>query len=109
MMPEQSRYPAIWYARAARDEQLTHDGAPSGSGGLTQHRFNLECLSTDLANAEDLAEAAWSYLHGHRGAMGERTVQGVFCANQDDDYIERGAAGDEGIHTAAIAVVIWST
>ena len=104
-MPEQSRYPAVWFARAGRNEPLDLDG----TGGLTQHRFDLECLSTDLAQAEDLADATWSYLHGHRGTFGTRSVQGVFLSDQDEDYIPRGAAGDDGIHAVAIAAVIWST
>lgn len=104
-MPEQSAYPAVWFMRAGRDAELTHDG----DAGLTAHEFALECLSTQLAEAEDLAEAVWDYLHGYRGAMGTRTVQGIFCSNQDDDYLPRGAAGDETVYTSALALLVWST
>lgn len=106
-VPETSKYPLIWLARGGkqRDKDL------EGQGGITRHLFDLECISPQLEQSLDVADAVDSTdcLAGHRGTLGSRRVQGVFVEDQDEEYVPRGNADDEGLFVAALQVTIWST
>lgn len=104
-VPEKSSYPHIWLARSGKEKDRDLDG----QGGITRHLFDLECISPDLGDAQDVADAVDDRLAGHRGTFGTRRVQGVFLDDQDDDYIPRGTGGDDGLMVVAQQVTIWST
>lgn len=103
-VPQKSKYPLIWLARSGKEKDRDMDG----QGGLTRHLYDLECISPDLGEAEDVADAVDDRLAGHRGTFGARTVQGVFIEDQDDEYIPRGTGGDDGLMTVAQQITIWS-
>lgn len=104
-VPERSLYPFIWLSRSGRETDRDHDG----QGGLTRHDYDIEAVSDDQAEAEDVADAVHDALAGHRGTFGARDVQGVFVEDQDDDYVPRGTGGDDGLLVVAQRVTIWST
>jgi len=104
-MPEVSKFPAIWFSRQATDSLLSLDSKV----GLVRSDFALECISGDMGVREDLSSAVFDKLHGYRGAVGTRSVQGIFVTDQDDTYELRNDLSDFGIGTAALRVSIWST
>lgn len=101
--PEYPPHPRIWYGRNGSNEELTLDAA----GGLVEHTFDVEVISDDLDECQDIASVVKRYLHGKRGTFGTQTVQGVFVEDQTDDYVPRGLSGEEGLHVAALSVNIW--
>lgn len=103
-MPEQSSYPAVWLMRSGKEKDRDLDG----QGGIVRHTFDVEALSPDMDEAEELGDALENRLAGHKGTFGARTVQGVFVDDADDDYIPRGNAGDDGISVVAQQVTIWA-
>lgn len=104
-VPEKSTYPLVWLARSGKEKDTDLDG----QGGLTRHLYDIEAIGPDLGEAEDVAQAVDDRLAGHRGTFGARTVQGVFLQDQDDEYVPRGTAGDDGLMTVAQQITIWST
>lgn len=101
--PESPDHPRIWYGRSGANEELDL----SGTGGLTQQTFDLEVISDDLDQAQDIAAAVKKYLNGKRGTFGSGTVQGVFVNDQSDDYLPRGISDESGLAVAAINITIW--
>ena len=71
-----------------------------------QVSFDLECVSLDLGESQDLA-AAFRGLHNYSGVMGSGAVQGIFIEDQDDDYQPRIAAEDGAVHVAALQIEIF--
>ena len=109
MMPEPSRFPAIWFAISGKDRGFsrTHDGGTTDT--LARYTFDVEYLSTGLDRAQDLGDAADDLLDGYRGTFGNRSVQAVFISDQDDEYVPRGTGGDFGIHVVAQRITIITT
>lgn len=102
-MPETSEYPAVFFARSSREPMRTIDGDTS----LRATRYSVECLSTGLDEAMDLADDLTEALEGYRGTQGATTFQGVFVEDVDDDYIPLNDASDEGINFAALQIAVW--
>lgn len=102
-VPQSSAYPHVWIQRQSIDEELDM----SGTGGLANTTFILECSSTGLSEAYSLADKVRARLHGVSGTIGNTTARGVFVADQDEDYIPRNNDADEGIHVAALSVTVW--
>lgn len=107
IVPESSTTPYLWYRRASRDTERVLGEAVGAEPD--SYRFDLEAISADLEEAQDLADAVRGALDNYRGSFGTRTAQGVFVENQDDDYYPRGIMGDETLHYAALSIQIFAT
>lgn len=101
--PQEDTLPRIHFARSSFSEEVDL----SGDGGLTEQQFDLEVISDDLDESQDIAHAARKFLNGKRGTFGTQTVQGVFVEDHNDDYIPKGVVSEEAYHVAALAVTIW--
>ncbi len=94
--------PFIYYQRSVEETVKATDG----SNLTKESRFDIECISNDVDEALDLAEAVKSALDGHQGAIGNSHAQATFVADHTDDYIPKTNAADSGLHFAAIDVRI---
>ena len=104
-MPQESAFPAIWFARQAEDRI----GAYDGDAGVGRTDFALECLSTSIDTAGTLSKAVFDRLNFYRGDFADTTVQGVFVTDQDDNYQLRNDLSDFGVEISALRVSIWTT
>jgi hypothetical protein len=101
--PQEDTLPRMHFARSSFSEEVDLNA----EGGLTEQQFDLEVISDDLDEAQDIAHATRKFLNGKRGTFGTQTVQGVFVEDHNDDYIPKGVASEEAYHVAALAVTIW--
>lgn len=96
--------PYIWFSRARTEDVDTLDAAAGEAAFM--HEFDIEAISDDLDEAQDIAAALKTRLNKYRGAFADSTVKGIFVTDQNDDYYPRGLGDDEGRHVAAIRVEI---
>jgi len=92
----------IWYQRQDFSEPLTLDGG----GGLGMTRYDVECGSTNLDTAYDLADKVRARLHGTSGTVGATTALGIFVEDQDEDYFLKSIDSDEAINIAALSIIV---
>ena len=104
-VPQVSMRPHIWYQRQSHE----YVGALDGDSGVREVRFDVECNSTSVSEAYDLADKVKDRLNFHSGSFGNATAQGVFVEDHDDDYIPKNNDADEGVHVAAMSVAIHYT
>lgn len=104
LVPQDVTLPYIWFKRSARRYLETTDAAPGADPD--EERFDLECISDDLDESQDLSQAVCDALNAYRGTFGDTTISGAFVDDQDDDYVPRGTLGETELHTAALAVQI---
>lgn len=97
--------PYVWFARSRRQLDRTLDAAAGDPAD--EQWFDVECISDDLDESQDLAEAVEDRLNNYRGTLGTQSVQGIFLDDQDDNYVPRGTMGETELHVAALAVQIY--
>ena len=103
-VPEGTALPFVWFAQVGAEWQGTLGGS-AGEAPFSRS-FDLECVSDDLGEAADLAEAVRSRLSDYRGTFGASEVQGVFCEDHSEDYQPRAADPDYGEHAQPLRVMI---
>jgi hypothetical protein len=71
--------------------------------------FDVECVHTSLSGAETLAAAVRARCDSYRGSLGSglSTVQGMFCEDQDEDYVPRADESDDVRHVVSFQVEIY--
>lgn len=102
-VPQQSDLPYVWFRRSALNEDVEFDGP----GGLKRTSFDLECYGENEDEAQDLGTDVRARLHGAKGTVGDSTSLGIFVSDQDDDYIPRGDASDEGLNQISFSIEVW--
>jgi|GEM_PF-6897991 len=102
---EDAPEPRIWFQRDNESE----DTDLSGGGGLIESRWNIEVHSNLDDERFDIADAIKRRMNGYYGVFGstDRTVQGVFIEDHDDDYFPRGVGSEDGLYVAAMSATIW--
>ena len=95
--------PRIWYARSSEREDLDL----GGEGGLVESEWDLEVISDDLDEAQDLAHVVKRFLRGKRGTFGTQTVLGTFVEDHNDEYISKSVDAESGYQVAALRVRIF--
>jgi hypothetical protein len=96
--------PRIWYQRNQQSEDLDVDG----TGGLVESTWDIEVHSESPdGQSLDIADVLKARLHGHKGAFGDQSVQGVFVEDHDDDYLPKGVASEDGLYVAALSAKIF--
>lgn len=82
-IPQKLTLPLIRYVQVSGLNQHTTPGTSS----LSRARWQVDCLAADYASARALADAVMSRMDAYKGVVGSGTAQGVFAANQADDYV----------------------
>ena len=95
-------YPYVVFYRSGTDSERCIGDAV----GLApfRHFFDVECVSSDIDGAADLAEAIKTYADNFTGTFGTQSVQLIAIEDHDDEYQPRTPLSDEAVHIAAINV-----
>ena len=76
--------PYIVFMRQGRTQELDLSGTKDND-----HTFlDVECRGKTQEEAEIVADALLTLLHGYRGTWVNRRVQGAFCTDQSNDYVQ---------------------
>lgn len=104
-IPADRQPPYVWFARTGSEavDVLTPDVGLEPNNQF----FTLECVTDDLDKTQALGDAIRAF-NNYRSTFGDTTVQGVFVNEQNDDYEYRTIMGDEGFHTAAFSIEVYS-
>lgn len=101
-IPEQVALPYVWIARRATEDygQATAETRPF------REYFDVECVSSDVSQAEDVADAMRAALNGQSGSLGDGTYGGVLVRDQAEDYVPRNQDADEHLHIQSLDVEV---
>lgn len=102
-VPQGKGYPFIFYQQSGSSDDAALDDSP---GAPFRLRFTVECIDTDLARCRTLVNRVQAITNKHRGTVGAQTVQAIFAAEQDDEYVPRGIGSDDGEHVAALSLEV---
>lgn len=103
----------IWISQFEEFDHLDLDG----ESGLTEYRFDIECVSMEIATAKRLARAVKKRLQGHAGDFGSivvdaipttGTIQACYVESKDDDYIPVNTFNDEAMAIIAMDITIFA-
>lgn len=96
----------IWYRRSSANNDLLLNAACQ----ITTTEFDVEVVSNDIAEAQDIAATLKTAINGYAGPMGNSTALLAEVTDHDDDYQPQGLGeGDEGFYFAGLAVSIIHT
>lgn len=108
-IPQKPPKPRIFYRRNSGVEDPFLDGTVTAE----ESTWDIECISDDVDESINIAEAVKLALNAHRGTFGANTIQGAFVLDHDDNYVIKGLSQGEGIgdgtFLAALSVTIFST
>lgn len=76
-LPQGTAYPAARYTLIGELDQM----ASQGPLELTRLRYQIDCYALKTKDARAASRAIRNRLRGHKGAMGDHVVQGVFIEN----------------------------
>jgi len=79
--------PYIVFMRNGRTRQSSLSGDP-GEREPDNTFLDVECRGNTQTEAETLADTLRDLLDGYRGTWGDKRVQGAFCTDQSDDYVQ---------------------
>ena len=98
--------PYVVFMRNGRSNEPSLSGA-SGEGEPDRTLFDVECRGATQGEAEAVSDALRTLLHGKSFTAGTRRVQGAFCSDQSDDYIQLppGSNDHEEVITTRVEIV----
>lgn len=102
-VPQSRANDYVWFRQTNREYVRTLDEA-AGTPPKSIF-FDVECCSTDLNRACDLA-AAVRDLFPFSGTFGESTTKGAFANDQSEDYLPTNEMADDGIHAQSLQLEI---
>jgi len=106
-VPQAKSFPFIWFQRTGTDN-LRCLGETTNTP--FSHTFAVEVISDDIAQVNPLADLVRARLEtaaAGSSSFGDGTVSNVFCEDQADDYLPRGADLNSGEHVAALQVEVY--
>lgn len=106
-IPQGKKFPWIWFQRTGTDNLRCLGETTNTPFSQT---FAVECISDDINDAEalaDLVRARCESAACGSSSFGAGTVSNVFCEDQADDYLPKGADPNSGEHVAALQVEVY--
>lgn len=94
--------PQVWYGRSSSVEEVDL----SGAGGLVESEWDIEVISDDLDEAQDIADAVKRFLNGKYGAFGTQTLLGCFVQDHNDEYVPKSIGDESGYNVAALRATL---
>jgi hypothetical protein len=98
VLPQGQREPSIVYTRVSG----LGDHTMQGASGLSRPRFQIDAWAVTQDDAAALASLVKDRIDGYRGLMGAVPVQGVFFADEREDY-----QSDIDMHRMSRDYLIW--
>jgi hypothetical protein len=102
MLPGNSQYPHVWFARTGRRQ----DELLSGEEEMTIETYSFEVVGID--NCDAVVERLVELLESFGGQVGARDVQAVDIGDTDDNYIFKSVGEGDADYLYAIQVEIYS-
>ncbi len=108
-VPQAKQFPFIWFQRTGTDN-LRCLGETTATP--FSHTFAVEIVSDNIADVNPLADVVRTRLETAAcglttGNFGAGSVSNVFCEDQADDYLPKGADLNSGEHVAALSVEVY--
>ena len=98
-IPEDKTEPWVWI-RKSRTWYLEATGE---ARRIDRTDFDIECVSSDLAEADQLRDAVADALEAFTGGeLGSETYTWCRVEDQFDDYVPRSVDADEALHVCAV-------
>lgn len=96
--------PYVWINRRGihdvRQNTGTRGQAPLG------YYYDVDAVSEDIAEAEDLADAIRAHCQYYAGTMGSRSVNQLYVSDQSEDYVSVNADADAGVFVQSLLLEI---
>jgi hypothetical protein len=102
---EDDSLPFIFFRRAGEDYERTLDESVGRLPDLV--RFDLECTSDSIEEAQVLASTVKAQISGYRGVCGAIEVQAIFVDDHNDDYLPLSTSGDDGREVASLSIALY--
>lgn len=91
---ELMQVPYIVFMRNGRNREISLSGDTSERE--PDHTYlDIECRGNDQHEAEVISDTLRDLLDGYRGTWGSLRIQGVFCTDQSDDYVQIPAGSNK--------------
>lgn len=97
------KLPYIVFMRNGRTQELDLSGTKDND----QTFLDVECRGATQQEAEQVADALEDLLQGYRGTWDARRIQGVFCTDQSNDYVQLppGSSDHEEIISTNVRII----
>ena len=103
MVPQEAGPKRIWYRRSS----YVNDILLNGPSEITTTDFDIEVVSNDIGEAQEIADELKTALNGYAGEFGDSTCLLAEVQDHDDDYTPQSLGdGDVGSHFATLALSI---
>ncbi len=98
--------PFVWFAQSG---EVRQDALDDGVGTLPiGYEFALEVVAQSIRDARTIGAMVVNCLHLlTKATFGSRTIQVVFCEDQNDQYVSQTGAVDRGFHVTAYNVQVY--
>lgn len=98
--------PFLWFAQTG---EIRADALGDAVGTLPiGYEFALEVVAQSIRDARTIGALVVNCLHLLRAAtFGSRTIQVVFCEDQNDQYVSQTGAVDRGFHVSSYQVQVY--
>lgn len=103
IVPQNKDTPYIFFQQSGSDDDIA---LGDSAGAPTRTRFAIEVWDSTPLGAIQFKKLVQNRLHKARGTFGDTTVQGIFSADMDDQYVGLGNGGDEGLHGAFLTAEV---
>lgn len=107
--PEGVAFPCIVYQETGGERVRSL----SGSSGLAQTSFQLDCMAVagegGYDTAKAIADALRNCLECYQGPMGDLHVQGVFCQPDSDSIAQPTAGHEDAVQSVTVNIGLWYT
>ncbi len=105
-VPQGSDRPYVWINRRGVLD-LPQNTGERGQGPLG-YQYDVDAVSEDIAEAEDLIDAIRAHCQYYAGEFGDSTVGQLYVADQSEDYVSVNADADDGVfvQSALLEIVL---
>lgn len=94
-VPQDKDVPYIFFQQSGAEDDI----ALGDSAGVpTRPAYDVEIWDSTPYGAIALKNLVHARLNRHRGTFGDTTVQAIFCASVDDEFIPNGGGDERGLH-----------
>lgn len=96
--------PYLWVNRRGT-EDLRQNRGTRGQKPLA-YLYDVDCVSADIAQAEDLVDAVRAHCQYFAGMMGATNVGQLYVSDQSEDYVSINQDADSGVFVMSCLVEI---
>lgn len=97
----------IWISQFDEEDLLDMDAGPSGA---TAFRFDLECVSSSISRAKQMAQAVKRLIQGYNAyaTFGDGVLIAGYIESKDDDYVPVNRFDEANLTVVALGLKLWA-